>query len=138
MSCLFLVVHRAVDVAISKPVLDMNAMNIEEIDAYVLLDEFVYGRENILMSLYVFQGVWSVLFDPILCQSYTLAVRSFNTYHGRESSASTGKLAALLLPLLLPELKVISSLEMGASTSISSSMSDMVGEALVDEMGGSL
>lgn len=60
------------------------------------------------------------------------------TYHGKESSASTGKLAALLLPPLLPELKVISSLEMGASTSISSSMSDMLGDVLDVEISGIL
>lgn len=81
------------------------------------------------MSFHVFEGVWSVLFNPILRQSYSFEGRC-STYHGRESSASTGKLAALLLPPLLPELKVISSLEMGASTSISSSMSDMVGGVL--------
>lgn len=45
------------------------------------------------------------------------------SHHGRLSSASTGRLAALLLPfaLVLFELNIIDSLAGGASTSISSS-----------------
>lgn len=51
-------------------------------------------------------------------------------YHGRLSSASTGKLAAVLLPfaLVLSELNIIDSLTGGASTSMSSSKSDIMGD----------
>lgn len=51
------------------------------------------------------------------------------SYHGRLSSASTGKFAAVLFPfaLVLSELNMIDSLTGGASTSISSSKSDIVG-----------
>lgn len=42
-------------------------------------------------------------------------------YHGRLSSASTGRFAALLLPFELSELNIIDSFAGGASTSISSS-----------------
>ena len=51
------------------------------------------------------------------------------TYQGRLSSASTGKFAALLLPLalVLLELKITSSLlSVGPSTSMSSSKSDIL------------
>ncbi len=50
-------------------------------------------------------------------------------YHGRLSSASTGRFAAVLFPfaLVLSELNMMDSLTGGASTSISSSKSDMLG-----------
>lgn len=48
------------------------------------------------------------------------------TDHGRESSASTGKLAALRLPFFVSPPKLIELSATGASMSISSSMSDMV------------
>lgn len=46
-----------------------------------------------------------------------------DAYHGRLSSASTGRFAALLFPfvVVLSELNIIESLTGGASTSISSS-----------------
>ena len=49
-------------------------------------------------------------------------------YHGRLSSASTGRLAALRLPLAVLVAANIMSLEAGTSMSISSSKSDMVVE----------
>ena len=54
-------------------------------------------------------------------------------YHGNESSASTGRFAADLFPFALAsvELNVIASWTAGASTSISSSKSDMIVEALL-------
>lgn len=69
MSCLFLVVHIAVDVAVSIRNLDLDRLTVEDGKSYVLLDEFVYSCEDILMSFYVLEGVWPVLFNPILRQS---------------------------------------------------------------------
>lgn len=54
---------------ISKPMSNVDITASEEIDPYILLNELVYGRENILMSFYIFEGVWSVLFNPIAGQS---------------------------------------------------------------------
>lgn len=51
---------------------------------------------------------------------------SSNTYHGNVSSASTGRLAALRLPFFESPPKLMELSTAGASTSISSSMSDMV------------
>ncbi len=50
------------------------------------------------------------------------------TCHGKLSSASTGRFAALLLPfaLVLSELNIMVSFTTGASTSISSSKSDIL------------
>lgn len=53
---------------------------------------------------------------------------SFRTHHGRLSSASTGRLAALLLPLVASAENVISADGAGPSTSISSSKSDILEE----------
>lgn len=51
------------------------------------------------------------------------------TYHGSESSACTGRFAALRFPLLVSPLNLIDlSATAGASMSISSSKSDMLGE----------
>ena len=47
-------------------------------------------------------------------------------YHGSASSASTGRLAALLFPFEASELNITESLAAGASTSISSSKSDIL------------
>lgn len=51
-----------------------------------------------------------------------------NAYHGRLSSASTGRLAALRLPLAVLVAANMTSLDTGTSMSISSSKSDMVAE----------
>jgi len=66
MFCQFLVVHKEGDVVISVLELDMEVMDQEKTKSYVLLDEFVYGCEDILMSFYVFERVRSVLFNPTM------------------------------------------------------------------------
>lgn len=48
------------------------------------------------------------------------------TDHGKESSASIGRLAALLLPFFVSPPKLIELSAVGASISIPSSISDMI------------
>lgn len=50
----------------------------------------------------------------------------FTAHHGKLSSASTGKLAVLLFPLVAADEKTISMAGAGASTSMSSPNSDMM------------
>jgi len=38
----------------------------EEIKSYVLLDKLVNGCEDILVAFYVFERVWSILFNPTM------------------------------------------------------------------------
>ena len=75
-----------------------------------------------MMPRNVVQGVRSILLNPKLVRRVNRALDD-RSYHGRLSSASIGRLAALLLPLalVLSELKVIAFEAGGASTSISSS-----------------
>jgi hypothetical protein len=53
------------------------------------------------------------------------------TNHGRLSSASTGKFAALRLPLDAPSEENLMSLDGGTSTSISSSKSDILAPLMI-------
>jgi hypothetical protein len=64
MFCLFLVVHIEGDVVVSELELDMEVMDQEKTKSYVLLDEFVYGCEDILVAFYVFERIRSVFFNP--------------------------------------------------------------------------
>ena len=84
------------------------------------------------MPRYVIEGVWTVFFDPGRQLRCWNGRRSRSAYHGKLSSASTGRLAMLLLPLelVLSELNSTESCAAGASTSISSSKSDMLLEAM--------
>jgi len=81
----------------------------------------------------ILESIWSVFLNPAVTVSHSFLVRFLAEvgilYHGRLSSASTGRFAALLLPFafVLSELNIIESLAGGASTSISSSKSDMLG-----------
>ena len=88
----------------------------------ILLDEAIDRGYNVVVPGDVVECVWSVLFDP---ERSAETQRYHGTpYHGKLSSASTGRSAAIRLPLaaVLSELNCIeASLAGGASTSISSS-----------------
>ena len=77
------------------------------------------------MARNIIQGIWSIFLYPIDHQYAFLMLSELIEYshHGRLSSASTGRFAALLLPFepVLFELKVRDSFTEGTSTSISSS-----------------
>ena len=75
------------------------------------------------MARDIVQRVWSVLFDPTTYQHLNLQPPCLS-YHGRLSSASTGKSATIrfCFPALLSELNCIDlSLDVGTSKSMSSS-----------------
>lgn len=96
----------------------------DERSIYIRVHELVDGREDILVTRDIFKGVRTVFFNPANTISIlTVPSTRRGAYQGRLSSASTGKLAALLFPfeLVLSELNIISSRTGGASISISSS-----------------
>lgn len=85
------------------------------------VDEFVDGGEDVLVAGDVLEADGAVLFDPGFV-SEVLSENVGEQYHGRLSSASTGRLAALRLPCLASDEKTMSlDWPAGASTSISSS-----------------
>lgn len=99
------------------------------------VDELVDRGEDILVARDVGEGCWTVFLDPESVgvsdsprnyTRYRVFLRN-PTHHGKLSSASTGKLAALRLPLaVLSEENVMSLEGAGTSTSISSSKSDIL------------
>lgn len=64
MFCLFLEVHIAVDVVISGS--NMSVFTLSRIGtwAYICFDELVDCGQDVLVTCYIVQSVWSVLFDP--------------------------------------------------------------------------
>lgn len=94
------------------------------------VDELVDGGEDVLVAGDVVEGCGAVFFDPDagFVRSIELLGRFCNlgTDHGRLSSASTGRFAVLRLPLVASEEKITSLDGAGASTSISSSKSDIL------------
>lgn len=96
------------------------------------VDEFVDGGEDVLVAGDVVEGYGSVFFDPGLrLETDWELYRAVATNHGKLSSASTGRFAVLRLPLVASEEKITSLDVAGASTSISSSKSDMVSDLYV-------
>ena len=95
----------------------------EEVGEAVGVNEFVDGGEDVLVAGDVVEGVWSVFFYPSGSQRDLVCLGGGVEYHGKLSSASMGRFAALRLPfaLVFSELNVMSSLAGGGSTSISSS-----------------
>lgn len=99
------------------------------------IDKLVDGGEDILVARDVGEGCWTVFLDPDSV-SVSDGWRRFMrrrvflrdlTYHGKLSSASTGRLAALRLPLAVFSEENVMSLEgAGTSMSISSSKSDIL------------
>src|SRR5690242_21675708 len=84
----------------------------------IRVDELVDGRNDVLVPFDVCQRVWSVFFHPGRSQLHTLAALNNNvTDHGNVSSASTGRLAALLLPFFASPPKLIEVSATGASRS---------------------
>lgn len=96
----------------------------------VRVDKLVDGCENVLLARYIGERYGAVLFDPVtgwLDILYgSIKINWGHVYHGRLSSASTGRLAALRLPLAVLVAANMTSLDTGTSMSISSSKSDMV------------
>jgi len=95
------------------------------------VDKLVDGCEDVLMSRDVGQGRRSIFLDPwplSACLGYgkRARARSLAAYHGRVSSASTGRFAADRLPFVASAEKVMSLGGGGTSTSISSSKSDIL------------
>lgn len=107
----------------------------EEVRETVGVDELVDRGEDVLVARDVGEGCWTVFLDPGSVgvsdssrnyMRYQACLRNL-TYHGKLSSASTGRLAALRLPLaVLSDEKVMSLEGAGTSTSISSSKSDIL------------
>lgn len=107
----------------------------KEVREAVGVDELVDCGEDILVARDIGEGCWTVFLDPESvnvsdssrkCTRYRVLLRKL-THHGKLSSASTGKLAALRLPLaVLSEENVMSLEGAGTSTSISSSKSDIL------------
>lgn len=91
------------------------------------INEFVHGREDVLMARDVGEGRRTVFLDPCCLLAGRTVSRKPQysielAHHGRLSSASTGRLAALRLPLaVLSEENVMSLGGAGTSMSISSS-----------------
>lgn len=91
------------------------------------INELVHCREDILVARDVGESCRTVLLDPwCLLASRTVVTKRSDVvgpaHHGKLSSASTGRLAALRLPFaVLSEEKVMSLAGAGTSTSISSS-----------------
>jgi hypothetical protein len=75
----------------------------------------------------IVKSVRSVFLHPVIKSAHGNLSTDRKKYHGRESSASTGRFAALLFPfeLVLSEPNLIALSTTGASTSMSSSKSDM-------------
>jgi branched-subunit amino acid transport protein len=79
------------------------------------------------MARHIFQSIWSIFLYPMPPIRLTQKVKLAHAYHGRLSSASTGRLAALLFPfVVLSEPNITVSCTAGASTSMSSSKSDIL------------
>lgn len=107
----------------------------KEVREAIGVDELVDCGEDVLVARDVGEGCWTVFLDPESvrvsdssrnCTLYRVLLRDL-THHGKLSSASTGKLAALRLPLaVLSEENVMSLEGAGTSTSISSSKSDIL------------
>lgn len=65
MSFLFLEVHRGGDVVIASTMFQYHGQHIKSFFlTYVQLNEPVYRRKNVLVTCYIIQCVWSVLFNP--------------------------------------------------------------------------
>lgn len=97
----------------------------------VRVDEFVDGCEDVLVTRHIGERNGAVLFDPVtsrLDNDESIERSEEIRYHGRLSSASTGRLAALRLPFDVLVAANMMSLDTGTSMSISSSKSDMVVE----------
>lgn len=95
----------------------------------VLFDESVDRDEDVLMARDIVEGVRAVFLDP-WNQSVPFKELLKHAHHGRLSSASTGKSATMrfCFPTALSELNCIDlSLDGGASRSMSSSKSDILG-----------
>ena len=65
MFCLYLVVHKEGDEAISK-LRSAKAIQQYEPLEYVCINEFVDCCEDVLMSRNIVKGLWSVLFYPTM------------------------------------------------------------------------
>lgn len=87
------------------------------------IHEFVDGSEDILVARHIVKGLRSVFLHPFHLSVQSRRIEIDSTYHGRLSSASTGRFAALLLPLalVLSEENVMASSFLGPSRSMSSS-----------------
>jgi hypothetical protein len=124
MSCRFLVVHREEDVVV--------AGQVSQVPAFEVPHDPTFESTNLLMvaimslcpstSSSEFGRYFSTLHSVSNCCDIVNSV----TYHGNESSASTGKFAALHLPFFWSPPKLIEVSATGASTSISSSKSDIL------------
>lgn len=99
------------------------------------IDKLVDRGEDVLVARDVGEGCWTVFLDPDsvgVSDGWRRLTRGRVilrdiTYHGKLSSASTGRLAALRLPLAVFSDENVMSLEgAGTSMSISSSKSDIL------------
>ena len=91
----------------------------------VAFNKFVDCRENVLMAGHVVESIRSVLFYPVIISGGTILLGEASD-HGNVSSASTGRFAALLLPLVSAPKVMVASFLGASSMSMSSSKSDIV------------
>jgi hypothetical protein len=88
-------------------------------ETYICIDELVDRGQNIMVARDILKRIRAVFLNPTTVSEVNGWIIE-PPYHGRLSSASTGRLAALLFPFEASELNITASFPVGASTSMSS------------------